>query len=148
MKAKVTFYIGVIVAILNTIQLCLSFDPVRFIGVGVGIFFIFWGLKVGWTQNRNLTVIVGHIAITIGSFVTAWAIYQIPFMNRAPSFIEVLDMPLFWGIFTIWGGNCMITHGYCTCAIKMHERNNIKKNTSGIGNHTPEPFKKPHITIT
>lgn len=124
MKAKITFYIGLIVAVLNAIQLIILFEPVRFIGIGIGLFFIFWGLKVGWTQNRNLSVIVGHIAITLGSLVTAYALYQIPFLKNAPSYIEVLDLPLFWGIFTIWGGNCMITHGYCSCAIKMHEKNN------------------------
>jgi hypothetical protein len=127
MKARITFYIGVIVAILNLVQLLISFEAIRFIGIAVGLFFIFWGLKVGWTQNKNLTVIVGHIAITIGSIVTAYAIYQIPFLKVAPSYFEILDLPLFWGIFIIWGGNCMITHGYCSCAIKMHETNNLRK---------------------
>ncbi|MEI8203725.1 MAG: hypothetical protein WCH34_11965 [Bacteroidota bacterium] len=126
MKARITFYIGVIVALLNIIQIILSYEPIRFIGIAIGLFFVFWGLRVGWTQNRNLSIIVGHIAITIGSIVSAYAIYQIPFLKVAPSYIEVLDLPLFWGIFSIWGGNCMITHGYCSCAIKMHELNNEK----------------------
>ncbi len=127
MKARITFYIGVIVALLNIIQIILSYESIRFIGIAVGLFFVFWGLKVGWRQNRNLSVIVGHIAITIGSIVTAYAIYQVPFLKVAPSYIDVLDLPLFWGIFTIWGGNCMITHGYCSCSIKMHDLNNTKK---------------------
>jgi hypothetical protein len=126
MKAKITFYIGIIVVLLNIIQLCVSFEAIRFLGLGVGLLFVFWGLKVGWIQYRNLTIIVGHIAVTIGSLVTAYAFYQIPFLKIAPSIIEVLDLPLFWGIFIIWGGNCMITHGYCSCAIKMHEKNNFK----------------------
>jgi hypothetical protein len=75
MKAKITFYIGVIVAVLNIVQLIVSFEAIRFLGIGIGLLFIFWGLKVGWTKNRNLSVIVGHIAITIGSIVTAYAIY-------------------------------------------------------------------------
>jgi len=124
MKAKITLYIGAIVALLNTVQISISFEPTRFIGIAVGLFFVIWGLKIGWTRYRNLTVIVGHIAVTIGSLVTAYAIYQIPFIDVAPSVIEVLDFPLFWGIFTIWGGNCMITHAYCSCAIKMHDKNN------------------------
>ncbi len=127
MKARITFYIGVIVTILNTFQIIISYEPVRFIGIAVGLFFIIWGLKIGWTQNRNLTIIVGHVAITIGSIVTAYALYQIPFLKVAPTFIDVLDMPLFWGIFTIWGGNCMITHGYCSCAMKLHDLNTAKK---------------------
>lgn len=126
MKARITFYIGAIVTLLNIVQIVLSYEPVRFIGIAIGLFFILWGLKVGWTQYRNISIIVGHIAITIGSIVTAYAIYQIPFLKTAPSYLDVLDLPLFWGIFAIWGGNCMITHGYCSCAIKMHEKNNKK----------------------
>lgn len=130
MKAKITFYIGLIVLILNIIQFAISLDYSRFIGMGIGVFFIFWGWKYGWTRNRNVTMIVGHIAIVIGSVVIAYSVYQIPFMEAAPSFAEVLDLPLFWGIFTVWGGHCMITHGYCNCAIKMHEKNNkIKLST-------------------
>lgn len=132
MKARITFYIGVIVALLNIIQIVLSYEPIRFVGIAVGLFFVFWGLHVGWTQNRTLSVIVGHIAITTGSIVTAYAIYQIPFIKVAPSYIEVMDLPLFWGIFTIWGGNCMIAHGYCSCAIKMHELNNTNKNKNSF----------------
>ncbi len=124
MKAKITFYIGVVVTLINFVQIITSYDPYRFIGIAVGSFFIFWGWKVGWTKYKNITMIVGHIAITIGSLVTAYALYQIPFLPEAPSFVEVLDLPLFWGIFTIWGGNCMITHGFCSCAIKMHNKNN------------------------
>lgn len=132
MKARITFYIGVIVALLSIIQFFLSYEPIRFIGIAVGLFFIFLGLKVGWTHNRNLSVIIGHITLTVGSIVTAYAIYQIPFLEVAPSFIEVLDLPLFWGIFITWGGHCMITHGYCSCAIKMHEMNNTKKNLNSL----------------
>ncbi len=127
LKARITFYIGVVVALLNVLQLIVSYDAIRFVGIGIGLFFIFWGLKVGWTRNRNLTVIVGHLALTIGCIVTAYAIYQIPFLEMAPSYTEVLDLPLFWGFFIIWGGNCMITHGYCACAARMHDFNNSQK---------------------
>jgi hypothetical protein len=127
LKARITFYIGVIVALLNVVQLIVSYDSIRFVGIAVGLFFILWGLKIGWTQNRNLTIIVGHIALTIGCLVTAYAVYQIPFLEKAPSYTEVLDLPLFWGFFIIWGGNCMITHGYCSCAVRMHDFNNSQK---------------------
>lgn len=125
MKAKITFYIGVFVALLSLVQIIVSYEPSRFIGIVVGFFFIFWGWKVGWTQYRNVSIIVGHIAITIGSLVSAYALYQIPFLPTAPSIVEVLDLPLFWGIFTIFGGNCMVKHGSCSCVIKLHDKNNI-----------------------
>lgn len=127
MKARITFYIGLIVMLLSLVQFLISFEAIRIIGFGIGLLFVIWGFKIGWTRNRNITVIVGHIAVTIGSLVTAYAIYQIPFFTKAPSLLEVIDLPLFWGIFAIWGGNCMITHGYCSCAIKMHGENNKLK---------------------
>lgn len=124
MKARITFFIGVIVTALSLIQLIISYDPIRIVGIAVGLFFMFWGFAYGWTRNRNVTVVVGHLAIVMGILVTSYAIYQIPYMVKAPALWEILDLPLFWGLFTIWGGNCMITHSYCACTIKMHELNN------------------------
>jgi hypothetical protein len=121
MKAIKTFYIGLAVALLCTVQFILSHSPVRLIGMAVGIFFIFFGWKIGWTRNRNLTTLLGHLAVASGCLVSAYAIYQIPFLKMPPTIIGVIDMPLFWGLFTIFGGYCMITHGYCSCTIKMHE---------------------------
>jgi hypothetical protein len=140
MKAKITFYIGLVVALLNIVQLIFAYEPVRWIGLGVGLFFVFWGLRIGWTKHKNLTLIVGHVALTTGTFVTAYAIYRVPFLEATPSLAEVLDLPLFWGMFVMWGGYCMITHGYCSCAIKTHEWNQIKKNT--IDNKSEETIDK------
>jgi hypothetical protein len=134
MKAVKTFYIGLAVAIINTIQFLFSFSPLRLIGIAVGLFFIIFGWKIGWTGNKNFTTVLGHIAVAVGCLVTAYALYQIPFLKSPPTFIEVLDMPLFWGIFTIFGGFCMITHGYCSCAIRMHEGINCKHRNSNMSN--------------
>ena len=128
MKAKKTFYIGLFVTILSLIQLIYSGEYLRIIGILIGIFFMIFGGKIGWTSNKNFTIAIGHFAITIGCFTIAYSVYQIPFLSKAPTFLQVLDLPLFWGLFTLWGGNCMITHGYCNCAIKLHEKyNNITK---------------------
>lgn len=133
MKARITFTIGVIVTLLNTVELCIEFQWMRLVGIGIGLFFVFWGWKTGWIRNRNVTVIIGHIAVTLGILTTAYSVYQIPFLSQAPTLQEVLDMPLFWGLFTVWGGNCMITHGYCSCVIKMHEVNNALQNSQNRG---------------
>jgi len=126
MKAIKTFYIGLAVTLINTVQFFISFSPLRLIGIAVGLFFIVFGWKIGWTRNKNFTTVVGHIALIAGCLITAYALYQIPFLKSPPTLFEVLDMPLFWGIFTIFGGYCMITHGYCSCAIRMHEGINCK----------------------
>ncbi len=127
MKAKITFYIGLIVALISIVQFVLSFSWYCLIGLLIGVFFIIFGWKIGWTKYRNLTVIIGHIAVVIGCLVIAYAVYQIPSLKTYPTLIGVLDMPLFWGLFTLWGGNCMITHGYCSCAINMNQLNNKEK---------------------
>jgi len=127
MKAIKTFYIGLAVSIINTVQFILTFSPTRLIGIAVGIFFIVFGWKIGWTKHKYFTTLLGHIAVTVGCLISAYAVYQIPFIKSPPRLVEVLDMPLFWGLFTVFGGYCMITHGYCSCAIKMHEGINCKK---------------------
>lgn len=127
MKARITFYIGLSVLILSIVQMLVHFEPVRFVGIGIGILFILWGWKIGWASYRNLTVIVGHIAIVAGCMATVYGLCRIPFLETAPGWLEILDLPLFWGLFTIWGGNCMITHGYCSCAMSMHKNNNQSK---------------------
>jgi hypothetical protein len=126
-KAIKTFYIGLAVMLLCSVQFLFSFAPVRLIGIAVGLFFMIFGWKIGWTGNKKITALIGHIALTVGCLVSAYAAYQIPFIKTPPSIIEIFDMPLFWGLFTIFGGYCMITHSYCSCLIKTHENNNCKK---------------------
>jgi len=132
MKAAKTFYIGVVLTLLYAVQFILSFSLLRLAGVAVGVFFIVIGWKVGWTRYKNFTTWFGHIALIAGCLITAYAIYQIPFLKSPPTFGEILEMPLFWGFFIIFGGYCMITHGYCSCAIKMHEGINCKKGKTKI----------------
>jgi len=120
-KAPITFFIGLGVATLSVVQIVVMPSPVRWVGLVVGVFFMVFGGVIGWTRHRGFTVALGHAAITIGLLVTAWAFYQLPFLKGAPSLIEVLDLPLFWGLFTTVGGFCMIQHGTCACCIRQHE---------------------------
>lgn len=118
MRAKTTFYIGLFVAILGLVQFASSLSPMRLITVFVGVFFVVWGWKIGWTRYPVVTTWLGHVAIVVGCLVSAYGAYQIPFLNAPPTVVDVLDLPLFWGLFTIFGGWCMITHGYCGCCIR------------------------------
>lgn len=127
MKARITFFIGLGVALLGLVQFLTSWDPVRLVTFGIGVFLMIWGGLVGWTRYSRLTLLLGHLTLTAGLFVTAWGLYQIPFQSGAPSPLEVLDLPLFWGLFSSAGGFCMITHGYSRCAVRCHERNNKLK---------------------
>lgn len=123
MRAAKTFWIGVAVLAIGIAQYIAGGELHRLVTVAVGLFFVVWGWKIGWTRFRGLTVLVGHLAITAGCLVTAWGAYLIPFQSSPPTILSTLDLPLFWGLFTLFGGYCMITHGYCSCAIRMHEKN-------------------------
>ena len=121
LKAPISFFIGVAVAALCAVQLVLSRSPVRLSGILIGLFLIILGWKIGWTQYRRFTVLMGHLFLTAGCLVVAYGAYQIPFLDKPPSLAGVLDLPLFWGLFCIFGGFCMITHGHCSCTVKMHD---------------------------
>jgi hypothetical protein len=122
MRAPITFAIGLAVALLGTGQFLFDHSPIRLLTVVLGLFFLVFGWLVGWTRFRGFTILLGHLAITAGCLVTAYAIYQIPGMKTAPTLLEVLDLPLFWGLFTLFGGVCMIQHGSCACCIRRHDR--------------------------
>ena len=127
MKSPVTFFVGLFVLILCTVQFVLSWSPVRIIGIAVGIFFVIFGWLVGWTRSRTFTLILGHAAVAIGCLVSAYAVYQLPAIKEASGLLKALDLPLFWGLFTISGGYCMITHGYCNCCIRRNETKREEK---------------------
>jgi hypothetical protein len=126
-KAPVTFFIGLFVLVANLAQCCFAPSLGRAAGIFTGLFVLLIGWKLGWTTHRRFTVLVGHIVVAIGAFVTAYAVYQIPFIEIKPSILEVAGLPLFWGIFCILGGICMINHGHCNCTIAMHNRRNEKQ---------------------
>lgn len=121
LKAPISFSIGLAVTALCTVQLVLTGSPVRLWGILIGLFLVALGWKIGWTQYRRFTVLMGHLFLVAGCFVCAYGIYQLPFIERAPAWAGVLDLPIFWGLFCVFGGFCMITHGNCACAVKMHE---------------------------
>ncbi|MBL8027580.1 MAG: hypothetical protein JNL74_14260 [Fibrobacteres bacterium] len=131
LKARITFFIGIIVTMINIIQFAIEPSAGRIIGIIVGLFVAIIGWKIGWTTHRRFTILIGHIAVTIGAFVTAYGIYQVPFISVQPTAIQVLDLPIFWGLFTIFGGICMISHGHCNCTIRMHNENCRSENCKG-----------------
>ena len=122
LKAPISFFIGVAVTALCTVQFFLSGSSVRLLGILIGLYLIVLGWKIGWTTYKRFTILMGHLFLTAGCFVSAYGAYQIPFLSKQPTFLGILDLPLFWGLFCIFGGFCMITHGNCSCAIKMHDQ--------------------------
>lgn len=130
MKAPITFGIGLFVAVLGLVQFALDQSPFRLFTAAVGGFFLVLGWFIGWTRHRGFTIALGHLAVTIGCLVIAYGLYQLPFLVQAPTLTDVLDLPLFWGLFTLMGGFCMIQHGSCACCIRNHEARNRNRTSS------------------
>jgi hypothetical protein len=122
MRAPLTFVVGLVVTLLGIVLMVLAPSPLRTVTIAVGLFFVVFGWFVGWTRHRGFTILLGHLAVTAGCLMTAYALYQLPGMARAPTLLEVLDLPLFWGLFTVCGGICMIQHGTCACCIRRQEQ--------------------------
>lgn len=72
-------------------------------------------------NDRRATVLMGHLIVIAGAFLFTAGIYLAPFAQQRAmeqgdtSFLDIISMPLFWGIVAIGGGVCAIYHGFCRC---------------------------------
>ncbi len=114
-KQPIGFAIGVLLLIMGLAMLIL-------LGKLAGVFPLIVGLSLigtGFTQGRKVTVILGHMFIVIGCILVAWGVYLLPYTGA--SIIYVFIRPLFWGLISIFGGVCMIYHGFCACVRRKSE---------------------------
>ncbi|MDI3480754.1 MAG: hypothetical protein PWQ97_409 [Tepidanaerobacteraceae bacterium] len=63
-------------------------------------------------MDRKLAIF-GHICIIGGCYLVSWGIYLLPVSNPSP--LGILSKPLFWGLFSIFGGICANMHSSCKC---------------------------------
>jgi hypothetical protein len=78
----------------------------------VGLSLIYLGYKPG----RTAMIIFGHIFVVVGCFLVTWGIYLLPYSE--PKLAHIFGRPLFWGLFSIFGGICATYHGFCRCVSK------------------------------
>ena len=83
------------------------------IPVVIGASLVYLGLRGG----RRGAVIFGHGCIVAGCYLVAWGIYLVPVSSPTPA--GILQMPLFWGLFSIFGGICANFHAFCSCVQRM-----------------------------
>ena len=62
---------------------------------------------------RRKEAIFGHFCVVLGCFLFVWGMYLLPVSK--PTFVDVLTKPLFWGLFSIFGGICANVHSYRRC---------------------------------
>lgn len=75
--------------------------------IGVGL------LYLGWRPGRTSVIVFGHVCVVVGCFLVTLGVYSLP--SGKPTLALVFGQPLFWGLFSIFGGICAIYHGFCRC---------------------------------
>jgi len=81
---------------------------------GIGVSLVYLGYKPG----RVALLIFGHVCVVIGCYLVTWGIYLLPHSEPKTTLLYILGRPLFWGLFSIFGGICAIYHGFCRCISK------------------------------
>jgi len=75
----------------------------------IGASLVYLGIK----RNRTASLIFGHFTIAAGCFYVTWGVYLLPVSQ--PTFTGIVTRPLFWGLFSIFGGICANYHAFCKC---------------------------------
>ena len=73
-------------------------------------------IYIGYKPGRAAVIVFGHLCIVVGCFLTTLGIYMLPYCK--PTFAHVCTRPLFWRLFSIFGGICAVYHGFCHCFLK------------------------------
>jgi len=108
-KSPVTLGLGAFLTAFGTWGLIASNNPAKFIPLFIGLSLVY----LGWRGGRRATVLMGHIIVVCGCFLITYGIYLLPYAK--PDLEHILKMPLFWGLFCLFGGICAIYHGFCRC---------------------------------
>jgi len=86
-----------------------SQNPANFIPLVIGLSLI----TMSFWRSRQATVLLGHVIVTCGCFLITYGIYLLPYAK--PNLAHIFGLPLFWGLFCLFGGICAIYHGFCRC---------------------------------
>jgi hypothetical protein len=101
--------LGFLLVCLGILLLVVSTGPGAIIPLLVGAGLVF----LNWRGGRTGNIIFGHACIVLGCFLVTWGIYLLPYSN--PTLLHIFTRPLFWGLFSIFGGICANYHGFCAC---------------------------------
>jgi hypothetical protein len=105
----ITIILGAGLAVLGIFIIVTYSGVVGAIPLAAGVSLIY----LGWSGSRTALLVFGHTCIVIGSALIAWGIYLLPYSQ--PTLSHVFARPLFWGLFSLFGGICSNLHGYCNC---------------------------------
>lgn len=132
-KSLVNFVLGIALIIFGIalIIITVTFSGIIPLLIGCSLCYI------GWSRSRIATLVFGHTVIVVGCFLITWGIYLLPYSK--PILSHILGRPLFWGLFSLFGGICAIYHGFCQCIHRQKWFNRVwyRMKGSGITNLVP-----------
>jgi hypothetical protein len=107
-RKPISFVLGIIFFIFGIFMLIKGgFGGIVPLLIGASLIYL------GWQGTRIATIIFGHILVVIGCALITLGIYLLPYSK--PTLMHIFFRPLFWGLFSVFGGICAIYHGFCNC---------------------------------
>ena len=73
-------------------------------------------IYLGMSKSRVATLVFGHVCVALGCYLVTWGILLLPYSE--PKLSHIFLRPLFWGLFSMFGGICAIFHGFCNCVMR------------------------------
>lgn len=119
-KKYVTISLGVILFLCGILFSVQQYwiGGIILLAIGAALFYL------GYTPGRTSIVVFGHLCVMVGCFLVTWGIYLLPYSQ--PTLEHIVFRPLFWGLFSIFGGICAIYHGFCRCVRRGYNEQRIE----------------------
>jgi hypothetical protein len=111
-KNLIVAILGLVLFVMGLYIFSVNRYPVCLVPCVIGASLIYLGYRPG----RTALILFGHVCVIVGCFLTTLGIYLVP--HSEPTITHVFIRPLFWGLFSIFGGICAIYHGFCRCVSK------------------------------
>lgn len=115
-RSLISVLLGIVLAVMGVLGFAAGGGGAGpFIPLLIGVALIHLGFKGG----RQGKVVFGHACIVAGCYMVAWGVHLAQVIGSAPTWLQILTQPLFWGLFSIFGGICANFHGFCHCVQGM-----------------------------
>ena len=108
-KFSIGLVLGLLLAAFGAWGIMASNTPAKFIPLAIGLSLV----TMSFWRSRRATILLGHVIVTCGCFLITYGLYLLPYAK--PDLVHIFGMPLFWGLFCLFGGICAIYHGFCRC---------------------------------
>jgi uncharacterized membrane protein HdeD (DUF308 family) len=108
-RSWITLILGIVLAVLGIVILVIGGNAGGAIPLVIGGSLCY----LGWRGGSHRSSCFRSCCIVIGCAMITWGIYLLPYSK--PTLSHILASPLFWGLFSLFGGICANYHGFCRC---------------------------------